>query len=251
GGSWSEYFLAHESQLVRVPANVNDENALMLEPFATSLHAVLQNLPRDDETVLILGAGVIGLCALAALRAVGSRARIIVMARHAVQQEMARAYGADIVIATSGNDYYAEFARAVGGELRQPIIGKRVLVGGGAEIVFECVGNSGTIDDALRCVRARGRVVMLGLAALPSGVDWTPIWLRELNVIGTYTYGVDEFRGERARTFDLALDLIKQGKVNLAPLVTHKFALKDYARAFETIRARGKNRALKVAFEFA
>ncbi|MBI3538092.1 MAG: alcohol dehydrogenase catalytic domain-containing protein, partial [Chloroflexi bacterium] len=47
GGSWSEYFLAHESQLVRVPANVNDENALMLEPFATSLHAVLQNLPRD------------------------------------------------------------------------------------------------------------------------------------------------------------------------------------------------------------
>jgi L-iditol 2-dehydrogenase len=272
GGSWSPYFVAHESQLVRVSDAVSDENALLLEPFATSLHAVLANLPRpertlslskreskDDETVLVLGAGVIGLGVIAALRAVESRARIIVLARHTVQQELARRFGADVVIsAARASDYYAEFASAVGGRLLKPIIGKRVLVGG-ADVVFECVGHSDTIDDALRFTRAGGRVVIAGLASLPKNVDWTPIWLKELRVQGTYCYSHDEFQGKRWRTFDLALDLLTRGKVNLAPtlaphasagVLTHKFALRDYARAFQTIGRRGHERAVKVVFEF-
>ncbi|MBI3914612.1 MAG: alcohol dehydrogenase catalytic domain-containing protein [Chloroflexi bacterium] len=250
GGSWSAFFLAHESQLTRVPDNVSDENALMLEPFATSLHAVLANQPREDEIVLVIGAGVIGLGVIAALRSIGNRARIIVIARHAVQQEMARTFGADVVIATRGNDVDAEFARHVGATLRKPILGKRVLVGGGADVVYECVGNGGTIDDALRYARAGSRVVIAGLAALPQGIDWTPIWMRELKVLGTYTYGHDDFQGRRWRTFDLAIELMKQGKVNLAAMVTHKYALGDYARAFQTISARGRERAVKVVFEF-
>ncbi len=74
GGSWSEYFLAHESQLYRVPAGLSDENVLMVEPFACGLHAVLQNMPADSDTVAVLGAGTIGLVTLAALRALGSQA---------------------------------------------------------------------------------------------------------------------------------------------------------------------------------
>ena len=263
-GSWSPYFLAHESQVARIPDAVSDENALLLEPFATSLHAVLANMPhpgrtlslskresKDDETVLVIGAGTIGLSVIAALRAVESCARIIVLARYAIQQELARQFGADVVIAASrGNDYHAEFARAVGSKLLKPIIGKPVLVGG-ADVVYDCVGNSDTIDDALRFTRAGGRVVVVGLAAIPKGVDWTPIWLKELHVQGAYCYSHDEFQGKRWRTFDLALDLLERGKVNLAPMLTHKFALRDYARAFQTISHRGRARAVKVAFEFS
>jgi threonine dehydrogenase-like Zn-dependent dehydrogenase len=250
GGSWSPYFLAHESQVARIPDSVSDENALLLEPFATSLHAVLANLPRDDETVLVIGAGPIGLGVIAALRAVESRAHIIVLARYEIQQELARQFGADVVIsAARGGDYCAEFARVIGGKLLKPIIGKRVLVGG-VDVVFDCVGHGDTIDDALRFTRAGGRAVMAGLASIPKNVDWTPIWMKELHVQGTYIYGYDEFQGKRWRTFDLALDLMQRGKVNLAPMLTHRFALRDYARAFQTVGRRGRERAVKVAFEF-
>ncbi len=73
GGSWSEYYVAHASQVHRVPDTVSDENAVLVEPFAIGLHAALQFPPRADETVLIMGAGIIGLLTLAALRQTGSR----------------------------------------------------------------------------------------------------------------------------------------------------------------------------------
>lgn len=251
GGSWSPFFLAHQSQLIRIPSSIDDESALMLEPFATSLHAVLANLPGDDETVLVIGAGVIGLLVIAALRAVGSKAKVIALARYPFQQQMAKKYGADVVISASrDSDYYEEFSKSVNAKLLKPILGKGVLVGG-AEVVFECVGSSDSIDDSLRFARGGGRVVLAGLASVPKKIDWTPIWMKELQIIGTYIYGHDYFKGKRWRTFDLALELEKSGKVELSALVTHKFVLRDYARAFETISSRGKELVLKAAFEFA
>ncbi|MBI5305047.1 MAG: alcohol dehydrogenase catalytic domain-containing protein [Chloroflexi bacterium] len=250
GGSWSPYYLAHASQVYRVPDAVSDENALLVEPFATSLHAVLANLPSDNETVLVFGAGVIGLGIIAALRALESKARIIVLARHGIQQELAKKFGADMVISASRNaNHFAEFARAVNGKLLKPILGKPVLIGG-AEVVYECVGNADSIDDALRFTRASGVVVLAGLAAVPNGVDWTPIWMKELHLKGTYTYGHDDFRGERWKTFDLALDLMARGKVDLSPMITHKFPLNEYARAFDVVNKRSRERSVKVVFEF-
>lgn len=250
GGSWAPYFVAHKSQLVRIPTEIDNESALMLEPFATALHAVLRNLPRDDETVLVKGAGVIGLLVIASLRAIGSKARIIALARHPLQQEMSRQFGADHVIAAKQNDYFEEFAALTGGKLHRPILGKRMMTGGGAEVVFECVGSDDSIDEAFRFARAGGRVILAGLAAVPKGVDWTSVWLKELRVLGTYVYGIEEFQGVRCRTFDLALELMRQNKVILAPMVTHKFALKDYGSALSTVNNRGKARAVKAAFEF-
>lgn len=252
GGSWSPFFLAHESQLVRVPDVISDENALMLEPFAVGLHAVLMNLPRDDDTVLVIGAGVIGLLVIAALRAVECRARIVVMARHSIQQQMARQFGADVIVPVSrANDYDETLAQIIGGKLHKPILGKPVLMGGGADVVFECVGSSDAINDALRFARPGGRAVMAGLASIPEKVDWTPVWLKELTIQGSYIYGYDNFQGKHWRTFDLGLEFMQNGKVDLTPMVTHKFALGDYARAFETISHRGKERAVKATFEFA
>lgn len=249
-GSWSSYFLAHESQVYRVPDAVNDENALLVEPFATSLHAVLANPPRDDQTALVFGAGVIGLGIVAAIRALGSKARIIVIARHGIQKDLAKLFGADEIISSSRDgSHFAAFAKAVNGKLLKPILGKPVLVGG-ADVVYECVGNADSIDDSLRFARARGVVVLAGLAAVPNGVDWTPIWMKELDLKGTYTYGYDEWQGKRWRTFDLALDLMAQGKADLSPMITHKFPLSEYARAFDVVNKRSRERSVKVVFEF-
>ena len=250
GGSWSSYYLAHESQIYRVPDAVSDENALLVEPFATSMHAVLADPPRDDQTVLVFGAGVIGLGIIAAIRALDIKSRIIVIARHGIQKELAKKFGADEIIASSRDgSHFAAFAQAVKGKLFKPILGKPVLVGG-ADFVYECVGNADSIDDSLRFARAHGVVVLAGLAAVPNGVDWTPIWMKELDLKGTYTYGYDTWQDKRWRTFDLVLDLMARGKADLSPMITHKFPLNEYARAFDVVNKRSREKSVKVVFEF-
>ena len=252
GGSWSKYYLAHKSQLYRVPEQLSDENVLMVEPFATGLHAVLQEFPADDEKVLILGAGTIGLCTLAALRGLGSRAEIQVLARYPFQAEAARKLGAsEVISAGQDNDYYQEIAGLTGASVYNPILGKRV-VNGGVDIAYECVGSDSALDDALRLTRNGGRVVLLGMQSIAKGVDWTPVFIKELDITGAYTYHhAENYQGEIWKTFDLAIDLLSQGVVDLGWLLTHKFHLNDYQHAFKVISNRGESQAIKAVFEFS
>lgn len=248
GGSWSPLFAAHKSRLFRVPASVSDENGVMVEPFAVALHAVMRNFPRDDGVVLVVGAGVIGIFVVAALRALGSRARVIALAKYPFQEEMVQRYGADQVIYLArGDGHYEELAQALGSTLHKPLLGKRVMVGG-ADLVFDCVGSGGSIDDALRFTRSGGRMVLVGAAALPTGIDWTPLWLNEIEVKGSYIYSTELYQGKRMRTFQVALALMAEGVVDLAPLVTHKFKLEDYRRALASVPKKGRSGVIKAVF---
>lgn len=250
GGSWSPSFVAHRSQLVPVPDAVSDEQAVLAEPFAVALHAVLRNRPTDEQTVLIIGAGVIGLATLAALRAIGSRARVIITARHPFQQEMACRLGADEVIRPQrGAEFYRQVAQLTGARVYKPILGKDV-VSGGADVVYECVGSNATVDDALRLTNSNGRMVLVGLAGIPRGIDWTPIWLNEVHVNGSYCYAVEELEGERITTMQLAVRLMAEGKADLAPLLTHCFALADYRDALKTVTSKGTSGVIKAVFGF-
>jgi threonine dehydrogenase-like Zn-dependent dehydrogenase len=249
GGSWGPYFVAHQSQLFRVPENVSDENALMVEPFSTALYPVMRNLPQAGHTVLVLGAGVIGLCTVAALRALGSGARVIVVAKYPFQGEMAQRFGADEVIHLREGDYFRAVAEATGGKLYKAVLGKRLLVGG-ADVVYECAGNKSSVDDSLRLARSGGTVVLMGAAAILKRVDWTPIWLNELTVKGSVWGGTGTFQGRRVHTMQLALELMAEGKLDLAPMVTHRFRLDDYKRALAVTADKGRHRVVKSVFEF-
>lgn len=250
GGSWSPSFVAHRSQLVAVPDNVPDESAVLVEPFAVALHAVLRNRPNDDDTALVIGSGVVGLCVVAALRAIGSKARIIVTARHPFQQEMAKKLGADIVIAPErGAAFYRQIADLTDASVHKPIIGKEV-VNGGAKVVYECVGASGTVDDALRLTAPGGTMVLVGLAGAPDGVDWTPIWLSEVAIRGTFCYAIEQCDGQVLTTMQLAMKMLAEGRVDLAPLLTHTFALREFREALATVTSKGKSGVIKAVFAF-
>lgn len=249
GGSWSPYFIAHRSQILRVPENVSDENALMVDAFCSALHPVARNLPGDEETVLVMGAGVIGLCVVAALRACGSRARVLVAAKYPFQAEMARKLGADEVVEKGKEDLFEFIAQATGGKLYKPLLGKRVLVGG-VDLVYECVGSDESLDDSLRLARSGGKVVLVGLAAIPKGVDWTPIWLNELTIKGSYWCSTETIQGRRVRAYRQALEWMAEGKLNLESLVTHRFRLDDYKRALAMTARRGRYGVVKSAFVF-
>ncbi len=250
GGGWSERFVAHKSQIIPLDDDITFEDAVLVDAFCSALHPVLRNFPDDRDTCLVMGAGVIGISVVAALRALGSRARVVVMAKYPFQAELARSFGADAVVCSrESDDYFKDLADILGGKVLKPMVGKRI-VQGGADLVFECVGSSTSIDDALRFTRSGGRMVLVGLAAFPRGVDWTPIWLNEITVRGSFWCGGETYRGERTTTYRLAYALLKERKVSLARLLTHTFRLKDYRKAIEANLHKSTSKVVKAAFSF-
>jgi L-iditol 2-dehydrogenase len=248
GGSWSPYFLAHKSQLYSVPDNVSDENALLVEPLASTLHAVFSNFPTDDQTVLIIGAGTIGLLTLAALRQLGSKAKIIVSARYPFQVEAANRLDADFVI--SDGDLYSQVADLNGARIFQPTIGKRVIRGG-PDVTFECAGTDSAIDDAIRITRTGGKVTILGFPGIAKGIDWSALFAQELVVNGSFLYHhVESYQGSEQPAFTIALDLFSKRGFDLGWLISHRFKLSEYKSAFRTVSTRKKSKAIKAVFDF-
>lgn len=248
GGGFSPFFLAHASQVRRVPAALADEAAVLIEPFSCALHAALKPDLPDAATALVLGAGTMGLLTIAALRAAGRRARVIAVAKYPHQAALAESLGADLVVRASGG-IYREICRSTGAELHRPALGKPVLTGG-ADVTFDCIGSARTIDDALRFTRARGTVVLVGMPAVPKGVDWTSIWYKELRVEGSYTQGTEVVNGQRVSTFELATRIMLERGAALAPLVSARFPLGDFRQAIAHALASGRRGAVKTVFEF-
>lgn len=248
GGSWGEEFVAHESQLVRLPDNLSDAEAVLVEPLACAVHAVRAGLPQRGDRVLVIGAGSIGLLTVAALRALGVASDVTVLARHPFQGRHAERLGASRVILTRG-DYLRELAEAGGARLLQAIIGRPAAVSG-FDVAYVCVGSARGMDDALRLTRAGGTVVVLGSPTTLTGVDWTPVWLKELRLRGSLTYGTHTLGATKRRAFDEAASLIADGRAPVAPLVTHTFQLAEYREAVAAALGKGSAQSVKVVFRF-
>lgn len=214
------------------------------------MHAVINNFPSDDETVLIVGAGTIGLCIVAILRALNSKANILVLARYSFQADAAHKLGASDVILAKDIDVYNEIAKLTGGKIKIPIVGKRIL-SGGADKTFECIGSTEAIDDALRFTRSGGRVVLVGMPGITKNIDWIAAFAQELTVkAATYYSNADKFKGKTWKSFELAIYLLKEEIINLDWMVTHTYSLKDYAKAFKILRKREQSKVIKAAFSF-
>jgi L-iditol 2-dehydrogenase len=249
GGSWSPYLVAHQSQVFQLPDEVDDLNGLMVEPFSCALHSVLRNPPRENDTVLVIGGGVIGICVIAAIRALDFSCKVVALVKHGFQAECASRFGADQVIRLSGRDHYVQaLSEELGTKRLKPLFGPEVIEGG-ADLVYECVGKKQSVNDALRFTSSGGKVVLLGLAGILDNIDWTTVWLNELDVKGSFAYSTDEFRGRKMRTFDIAIELMRSGKVNLSPLVTDRFPIREYRQALTAASKKANGATMKVVFE--
>lgn len=248
GGSWGEEFVAHESQIVAIPESMSDEEAVLIEPFACSLHAVRANMPETGQRVLVIGAGSIGLLTMAALQAVAPGTEVTVLARHDFQGAHARRLGATTVVPARGN-YTEALAATAGTRLLQPIIGKPVGVGG-FDLTFVCTGGARGMDDAMRVTRAGGTIVLLANSSKMNGLDWTPLWLKELTVRGSLCYGAHGHGSPAHNAFNDAASLVASGSAPIRPLLTHAFPLEEYTRAISVARDRSGEESVKVAFRF-
>lgn len=239
GGGWSTGFVAHDSQLHVVPDELSDEAAVMIEPAAVGIHAALKARISDGQTVAILGAGTMGLMALAAVRHFTPAATVIMGAKYPEQTNLARSLGADMVVAPR------ELPRAVRRASGSFMIGDDLS--GGADVVIDAVGTAASVDEAVGTARPRGRVVLVGMPGKVS-MDLTALWHRETELVGAYTYGTETLAdGSSRRTFDMAMELVAQA--DLARLVSATYPLEDYEQALSHAASAGSRGAIKVCFD--
>ncbi len=246
GGGWGEFYTAHVSEVYPVPDEIDDEQAMLMEPLSVGVRSALVNLPHPDDKVLVLGCGVIGLCVLQAVRALSPSCQITAMARYPQQIEMARHLGADGVI--SSEDPYEAAARITGAHLYTGPFKNRMLLGG-FDVVYDCVGSSQSVEDSLRFARAGGTVVLVGVSMEPLRFDLSPVWYQEVNLVGSVAHGMEEWNGRRISTYDLTCELLLDGKLKTQGLITHKFPLEDWQKAIETARDK-RTGAIKVVFDY-
>ena len=241
GGGWGEVLVAHTSQIHPVPESLSDEAAVLIEPFACCIHAALRGSATKDDVVVVSGAGTIGLLTLAAVKLFTPPKRLIAVAKHPTQRDLARKLGADQVVAPADLYQRVRFATAA----RRLDGMNRSLLLGGADITFECVGRADSLNDAVRITREGGTVVAVGMPG-EEKVDWAPIWQRELTVIGAYAYGAEPKRKGK-RTFALALEAAPE--MHLEQLTGPLFGLGDYRDAITYAMSAGRLGAVKVAFD--
>ena len=243
GGGWAPWFWAHESQLHRIGDSMPDERAVLVEPLAGGIHAALLAWPTvrsiENPIVAVLGAGTMGLAAIAGLRRYVPGVRIVVGARYPHQMALAKAIGADIVVQA------AKLDRAVRREAGCHLIGD--TLSSGAHVTIDAVGNSDSITDCLRITRPRGRLVLMGMPA-EVRLDLTGLWHRETELKGAYTYGTETMPdGTTARTFDLAIDTANHYEAER--LLSATYTLDDHIDAVAHAAGAGRRGAVKIAFD--
>ena len=252
GGGWAETVLAHESMIHPLPDTIEDRAASLYEPVSIACHGLMRAMPADGEPVLIVGAGIIGLAALAAVRGLFPRSAVTVLARHAHQGAAAAACGADhVVMSDPDHGHWEELASLSGAR----VVGRKrhQMLMGGFPYVVEAVGSPQSVTEALRAVGHRGTVLLLGAAGI-SEVDLTPVWYKEAALVGSIDHTVDASSspglagGPGRHSVDRALDVLSAGLLPDSVVVTHEFALDDYRKAVETAIDRNTSHAIKVVF---
>jgi L-iditol 2-dehydrogenase len=252
GGGWADQVLAHVSMLHPLPEAVTDRGASLHEPVSIASHGLLRASPNDGDPVLVVGAGIIGLATVAAVKGLFPSCPVTVLARHAHQGAAAAACGADHVVLTDPNNgHFEELAQIMG--VRQVGMGNDTMLMGGFPYVVEAVGAPRSITEALRAVAHRGTVLLLGAAGV-SEVDLTPVWYKEAALVGSIDHSVDSGSapglagGPDRHSVDRALDVLAAGLLPDSVVVTHEYSLENYREAIETAIDRENSHAIKVVF---
>jgi threonine dehydrogenase-like Zn-dependent dehydrogenase len=248
-GGYAELMPAHDSMLFPVPDAVPDELAVFADPFSVSLHAITRHPPPPSGRVLVYGAGSLGLCAVAILRALYPEVAVAVVARFPAQQELARRFGAELVVDHEPRlALIEELVPWGGGRLRQPLLGLPMAYPGAVDVVYDTVGKPETFEAGVRVLRSRGTLVKAGVH-VPGRWEWSPLYFKEIALVGSNAFGLEEVESRRQHAIAHYLDLAAAGRVDLRPMLTHTFSLEQWREAFLAIANQGESGAIKVGID--
>jgi threonine dehydrogenase-like Zn-dependent dehydrogenase len=248
-GGFAPRLPAHESQCIPVPDDVSDAAAVLADPFAVSLHAILHHPPPAGGVALVHGCGTLGLLGIAILRALHPALRVLAVARFDHQARLAEKFGAERVIRHEpARAVIEQVAEAVGAELFEPWRGLPML-NGGVDVVYDTVTSPGTLEIGVRMTRSRGTIVALGVE-VPRRFEWTPLYFKELALVGSNAFATEEWEGRRQHAMEWYFEFVRAGTVDVTAILSHRFALEDYREAFLACYDQGRSGAVKVLFEY-
>jgi 2-desacetyl-2-hydroxyethyl bacteriochlorophyllide A dehydrogenase len=208
-GGMAELFTIPADRLHRIPDDVDDLTATLIEPLSTPVHAARLAGPLAGKAVAILGAGSIGLLVLAVARARGA-SRIVVSDVLENKRAKALALGADAVVDATAEDVVAQV---------------RTALGESADVVFDCVAIQSTLDQAVGMALKGGIVIVLGVPSRDVTMPVVVMQDQEVRVQGSATYLPDDFAD--------AIELLRSGAVRTDQIVTGEFPLERAADAFD------------------
>ena len=249
-GGFAEYLPAHESMFFPIPDSVSDEQAVLADPFAVSLHSITRHPPPPGGKVLVYGGGALGTTATAILRALHPDVEVMVVARFPAQAALARRLGAAVVNPYPREQLLEEAAAWSGGVLQPTQRGSLPMAHpGGIDVVYDTVGTGHTAEVGVRLLKSRGTMVKSGVNA-PERWEWSPLYFKEISWVGSNAFGVEEVDGVRRHGIDQYLHLVEDGRIDLTGMLTHTFRLDQWREAFTALATQEETGAVKVAFDF-
>lgn len=213
GGGYAEYALTRPNQCVKLPVDVGLADGAIIEPLAVALHGVNLSGMKAGDKVLVLGAGPIGLAVAFWARRFGA-STVAVEDIADFQRQRALDMGADVFV-VDPQDPVGSAARELSGQ---------------ADVVFECVGIPGLIDQAVQQVRNRGTILLLGLCTRPDPINSFAMLQKEVRLVTSAFFTRQEY--------EAALDALAQGAIEPRLLVTDTISLADTPAVFESLKRR-------------
>jgi len=210
-GAYAEFVAVSAHHAVRLPAGVGTQHAALVEPLAVGLHAVNVAALRAAENVLVLGAGPIGLATLVWARHFGARC-VIVSEKSPGRRAMAATLGASAVVDPADSSLLSVLQQHAPG---------------GVDVVFEAVGLPGLIASALNSVKFRGRVVVVGVCMQQDSFTPFAAITKEASLHFVLAY--------EKRDFEYTVDMLEQGRIAPAAMITDVVGLDGVAAAFDAL----------------
>ena len=245
-GVHAERFCAHESQLFDVPEALSDEAAILSDPVSVSLRSVLLSPPDTSLPVLVYGSVTLAFAAIGLLRHLYPELEVWAATRPGFRASLAARLGADAVLSCEPDNLVRGVSRRTGETALRPWSGKEWLQDGPG-VVYDTIGSTETVETSLRLLRTGGTLVVSGVEP-PKRFEWTPMYFKELRVIGSNGFGIEEVAGVRKHAFEHYFDFAQAG-LDLTAVVTHRYPLARWGEAVLTLADSRHTGAVKVLLQ--
>jgi len=214
-GTLTRYYVHAADFCYRLPDHVTFEEGALLEPLSVAVHACRRAQVSIGHKVLICGAGPIGLVNLLTAKAMGA-AIVCVTDIDEDRLVVAKSFGADFSLKLTAN----QDPKLVAEQIAE-------LMGVQPDITIECSGAEQSLQMAIYATKSGGTVQLVGMGKYEATIPIVNALCREVDIRGIFRY---------ANCYPIALSMIASGQINVKPLVTHRFALEDSLKAFETAK---------------
>lgn len=226
-GAFAEYLCIRPEVCHLLPDHVSFKAAAMGEPLAVAIRAVTERTTvHAGDLVLVSGPGCVGLLTSLVAKLEGARVIVAGIDRDRPRLACIKDMGADETVNASQRDLVS--------------VVRQLSQGDGADLVYECSGSSQSLAACFHAVRKGGTVAQIGSYPEPIEVDLNQLMMKELQFVGTYGYVWT--------SWNRAIKLFDQRKLNLERLVSHEYRLEEFEQAFQTIQ---QGQAIKVIFNLS